>query len=105
MTATRRARRRRTEQGERVTSEVVNGKQSLFGEGFGDLKELDNPAYVRVNVRRTINLGNYESVQVGVDISMPCDPEPLKVAHMRKWVGDKVLKCLNAEISRMEGQL
>lgn len=39
-----------------------------------DLQKIPNPAYVGVNPHFTRNLGNYESLKVGILVTMPCMP-------------------------------
>lgn len=73
------------------TNGVLYTKQ-LFKNSFGDVEERSSeeeievrvfrtqPALVRRGVRRTINLGNYESATVEVAVEMPCYLEELEEA-------------------------
>lgn len=38
-------------------------------------RTMMNPAKASVFVSRTVNLGNYESLNVNVGVSLPCDPK------------------------------
>lgn len=53
---------------EEIRNETVRLMQS-------DITNIQNPAYVGVNPRLTKNLGNYESLQVGVMVTLPCAPD------------------------------
>ena len=42
------------------------------------LKFEGDPAVVRVSVGATLNTGNYTSLRLGVDVSLPCYPEKIE---------------------------
>ena len=41
---------------------------------FGDLQSVQNPAYIEAGCGHTIPRGDYASLRIWVQISMPCDP-------------------------------
>lgn len=53
-----------------------------------------SPAYVRVSASATKNLGNFNSVKVQVDISLPCYPEGTEIDRVydiaSAWVNQKI---------------
>lgn len=55
-----------------TVSEVVD---NAIAQKNGKLKLFDGePAVVRVSLGTTLNTGNYTSLRLGVDLSLPCNP-------------------------------
>lgn len=59
-------------------SEVVNGE---ITQRKGKVKLFDGePAVVRVSMGTTLNMGNYQSLRLGVDLALPCSPAQVDAA-------------------------
>lgn len=41
------------------------------------------PAFIRVNAGKTLNLGNYESLRIDVSVTLPCLPEDIEDTYER----------------------
>jgi hypothetical protein len=102
----RRIRRPEYEAAEVVTSGQVAVTSSYLGNEATKVTKLkvrrfeSEPAYVRVNIGTTRNMGNYESLRVDVSISAPCYPEEIdKVVGM---LGDKAAAFMDAELEKFE---
>jgi hypothetical protein len=56
-------------------------------------KFITEPASVRVGMGMTISLGNYESVRIDVNLSVPCYKEEVNdaYAYASEWVQAKTL--------------
>jgi hypothetical protein len=70
------------------------GKETIEEELI-DVKEFrTNPAEIDYSVRMTLNLGNYESVQVGVSCRLPAYVEEIEDAYVqaKKFVDVKLAK-------------
>ncbi len=63
-----------------------------------NLQDVANPARVRVEASATKNIGNYESVRVGVMIDMPCAPTTKAVDQMYKYLSQRVYDLTCEEI-------
>ena len=78
-----------------VLSTVKNGavKQRL-----GKVKQFEGPtAEVRVSLGATLNMGAYESLRIGVDLMLPCDPSPAKVEE----AFNRAVKFTEAKLDKM----
>jgi hypothetical protein len=58
---------------------------------------VDQPAWVRLNLGLTLNLGNFESARVDVSLRSPCSPSDLDQAYekTREWVCAKIIREVN----------
>lgn len=64
-------------QGELVWWREYEGQRKEGRGHFGEVLSFDRPtANVNVNLRGKVNLGNYESAEAGVSLTLPCLPEP-----------------------------
>ena len=63
-------------------------------------KFLVEPAYVRVSVGQTINLGDYESQRIDVAVSIPCYAEEVDVAL--EQAADKAAVFLESELEKWD---
>lgn len=64
------------------------------------------PAFIRVNAGKTLNLGNYESLRIDVSVTLPCLPEEIEQTYEQaaefafgklldeeaQWMGTKNVK-------------
>ena len=72
---------------------AVTGKKSVMSSAYGEERVQEEqagtimfppgvePAFVRVNAGKTLNLGNYESLRIDVSISLPCLPEDINATY------------------------
>jgi len=75
------------------------GKSGAFDNEESDSKSIKvhkfqtTPAMVTVRYGLTLNLGNYESARVDVEVSVPCYKEEIDDAYVfvEKFVEDKVI--------------
>lgn len=102
-----RAIRRRSTQPEAIAAaDTIRVSCSYMGEETSREKHIHvrkfevEPAYVRVNVGSTKNMGNYESLRVDVSITMPCYAE--EVDKVLPKLADKVGKYLDEELQKYE---
>lgn len=60
----------------------------------------DHPCVVSVMMNMTRNLGNYESLKIGVSLSVPCPPELVDETYtdVKAWVDGK-LNEVNQEVN------
>jgi len=82
-----------------VETKMKNGKMTQ--KKVGPVLKFEGPvAEVRVDLGATLNMGNYEALRLGVSLSLPCDPSPVKVeeAFKRavKFTEDKLDKMIAA---------
>jgi len=66
--------------------EKVAGKVTARKYGSKRLQEVEVPdkhAEARVDIAHTKNLGNYESLRIGVSVSLPCAPEDVELTVER----------------------
>lgn len=47
------------------------------------MKFKEDPAVVRVSMGTTLNMGNYQSLRLGVDLALPCTPAQVDVAFQK----------------------
>ena len=75
----------RVRQNEGTISKAVNRRGQEPIEAVERFVGADcaNPAYVSIGGRVTKNLGNYESVQVHVNVTLPCEPDDKSVRDTR----------------------
>lgn len=61
-----------------------------------DLQDLQHVAIVNVNAGLTKNLGNYESIRVGVSITKPCAPDDVSIEatyqECSAWAEEKLVE-------------
>jgi hypothetical protein len=83
-----------------ITKEFKDQTSTQEHVPFASVKVPANPAVVTVNMGVTRNLGNYESVKFGVELSLPCDPANIEAAfeEAKGWVDSRV-ELINQEIS------
>lgn len=64
------------------------------------------PAYVRVSASTTRNMGDFNSVKVSVDVSLPCYPEGSEIDRAydicSAWVNQKIQDELEYAVGRQE---
>lgn len=92
-------------QGTMKTSITVKRPSYNFGEQFEESTTERNqtvevpvinspPAYVRVSASVTKNMGNFNSIKVQVDVSLPCYPEGTEIDRTydicSSWVNQKI---------------
>lgn len=65
---------------------------------------VPNPAYVGVNAAATINLGNYESMKIGISISRPCLPTDKAIKRMYRKVAKTVARLVKQEEDYIRGE-
>lgn len=73
-----------------VLSEVVNED---VRQKKGKVKTFSGePAVIRVSMGNTLNMGNYQSLRLGVDLALPCSPAEVEVAFERasRFVEEKL---------------
>lgn len=60
----------------------------------------EHPCVVSVMMNMTRNLGNYESLKIGVTLSVPCTPENVEDTYtdIKAWVDGK-LNEINQEVN------
>ena len=80
----------------RITTNIY-GKEAEAVTKEVEVFETD-PAYVRVNAGRTVNLGNFESLRVDVSITVPTYKETIEETF--EALGDEVESMLDYEVSR-----
>ena len=61
-----------------------------------------SPAYVSVGGRLTKNLGNYESVQISVSVTLPCKPTEKAVRDMRAKASGMVEEFVDMELQNLD---
>jgi hypothetical protein len=54
-----------------------------------NLQDIVNPGRVRVEASVTKNMGNYESIRVGVAIEWPCEPTPQALKSTYEFLSDR----------------
>jgi hypothetical protein len=59
-----------------------------------------HPAYVEVNGGLTKNIGNYESIRIGVHVSVPCRPTISGIRKAHAKVSDLVAELIQLEYER-----
>ena len=83
-----------------VVTSTYGGEERNRTEKLEVRKFLAEPAYVRVNVGMTKNMGNYESLRLDVSLSVPCYTEEIdQVFHS---VADRVSVLLEEEMKQYE---
>lgn len=97
-------------------SEITEGvagrvfvNRTLFGvtetetEQLAVQKFVTNPAYVKVALGMTVNLGDFESARMDVSLSVPCYQEEVTQVYpkVQKWVEDRVSAEVDAIRSRV----
>lgn len=90
----------------REVQKIETGSISVYTSSFGAEKEkreeievgkfLTEPAYIRVNAGKTVNLGQYESFRIDVSITVPCYIEEIETVQPR--VSDMVARMLEDEM-------
>ena len=64
-----------------TVSEIQNG---VVTQEKGKVKLFDGePAVVRVSMGTTLNMGNYQSLRLGVDLALPCAPAKVEAAFVK----------------------
>jgi hypothetical protein len=68
------------------------------------LKFKGEPAVVRVSMGSTLNMGNYQSLRLGVDLALPCDPAAIDNAFDRasKFVEKKLNELVVSHTPKVE---
>lgn len=105
------SRRRRKETMQAESKNWIHVQKTVVGEPPEDLNQSDevisvqtfetDPAYVRVNMGATKNIGDYESLRVDVSISVPCYKE--EVEDMVPEVADMAADMLQDQIDEFMG--
>jgi hypothetical protein len=77
-----------------VVTEIVDDKMAQKN---GKLLKFDGePAVLRVSLGTTLNTGNYTSLRLGVDLSLPCNPAKLEAGFSaaEKFVASHLAKMI-----------
>lgn len=102
--------RKRHEGSASVSSEHKSGRDTVSEKSdvkkipIDDLQDVPNPARVRVLGSVTKNLGNYESVRVGVEIEMPCLPNTEAIDATYKNLSQHVDEKIQEEMALATGE-
>ena len=64
--------------------------------------DVNDPAYVTVGGKLTKNLGNYESVQITVSVTLPCEPNESAVRVIRAKASSLVEEFIDLELKTIE---
>ena len=64
--------------------------------------ETNDPAYVTIGGKLTKNLGNYESVQITVSVTLPCEPSEGAVRDIRAKASSLVEEFMELELKSVE---
>lgn len=62
------------------------------------------PAYVTISGKLTKNLGNYESVQIGVSVTLPCPPTSKDVHAIRERASKMVEEFVDMELQNLDSE-
>lgn len=85
---------------------IVAGKTTEKGSAVVGSKETtpDQLCTVGVALKRTVNLGNYESAQVSVSLSAPCKPNEIgkMFTFSKGWCEGKLIELLGPEYAEQE---
>lgn len=67
-----------------------------------NIQDIQHAARVRVEASVTKNMGNYESIRVGVMVEMPCAPEEKAVNKMYSYLSQRVydMTCEEVELAQ-----
>jgi len=68
-------------------------KETVTDEPVGEDKAFTQPVCnVGVGLKQTINLGNFESFQIQIDLHVPCLHKEINAAYKfaKKWVQDRL---------------
>jgi len=65
-------------------------------------EEVNDPAYVSIGGRITKNLGNYESIQISVSVTLPCFPSDKGVRDMRAKASAMVEEFVDIELQSID---
>lgn len=101
---TERARKRRSTARVEQSVSTVRSKVRIGGDDTPEKEKVtrdlhafdEDPAYIRVGVGATKNMGPYESLRVDVAITMPCRPDSIEETY--KAVSEQVYELLNTEL-------
>ena len=101
----------KTNYGEHLTpkalqSKPVIGKVSIQKQGESEPAQtdvvvhkgvIDDGVRVGCSGSRTVNLGNYESIKIGVWLEMPCSKDTMAdtFEFVSDWVGEKLAEAVN----------
>lgn len=72
---------------------IKNGPEEETHKELGPVQVFDTPpCTVTYSAKMTINLGNFESAQVMVGLSMPCvvGAEDKTYVHTKRWVDERM---------------
>lgn len=107
----------RGNEGKVVINTKVRRSNYNFGEQYADPERESTevitvpifetaPAYVRVSASTTKNLGDFNSVKVSVDVSLPCYPEGTEIDRAydicSAWVNQKIQDEVEYALGRQE---
>lgn len=78
---------------------ITKGDKPPVVEQGAPLKFETPPATVVVSTQMTQNLGNYNSLKVGVSLSMPCLPDEVDKTFedVAQWVSQKIDELMSEE--------
>lgn len=87
-----------------TTSRAVTGQDDVSNtRNFQESLEHPNPAYVGVNQNFTRNMGDYNSIKIGVHVSMPCAPDEDSIRETYEKVSTLVSDFLDEEYEAAVG--
>jgi hypothetical protein len=69
--------------GRRTTHTAAYEKENVSEEEMATVRFAPGvePAFIRVNAGKTLNLGNYESLRIDVSVTLPCLPENIEETY------------------------
>jgi len=79
-----------------AVTDSVDNVERFVGE------DVNDPAYVTVGGKLTRNLGNYESVQITVSVTLPCEPTEQAVRAIRAKASSLVEEFVDLELKSIE---
>lgn len=89
-----------------TTSRKTTGRDEVTEtKDFADETECANPAYVGVTQGMTKNMGDYNSVKIGVHISIPCLPEDDDIRRAYARASKLASEFMDEEYEQAVGEL
>jgi len=80
-----------------TTRRVTGAEEVSQTRNFQDQVNCPNPAYVGVNQNLTKNMGDYNSIKIGVHVSIPCLPDDDSIRDAYDRATELVGEFLDAE--------
>ena len=83
----------------KISKETISDDEHT--ERFVGAEEI-SPAYVTIGGRVTKNLGNYESVQISVSVTLPCAPTEAAVKDTQAKASSLVDERMETELGNLD---